>query len=46
MKRITRNKNVYKKDYTDLINFLKQFDDEKKDSTTNNKDSKGSNTSA
>ena len=45
MKRITRKQHVYKKDYTDLINFLKQFDDEK-DSTTNNKDSKGSNSSA
>ena len=43
MKRITRNKHVYKKDYIDLINFLKQFDDEKKDSTINNKAPKSSN---
>lgn len=41
MKRITRKQHVYKKDYTDLINFLKQFDE--KDSTTNNKAPKGSN---
>ena len=44
MKRITRKQHVYKKDYTDLINFLKQFNDEK-DSTTNNEAPKGSNTS-
>ncbi len=44
MKRTTRKQHIYKKDYTDLINFLKQFDE--KDSTTNNKDSKGSNSSA
>ena len=35
---------TYRQDYSDLINFLKQYDE--KDSTTNNKDSKGSNTSA
>ena len=43
MKRITRKQHVYKKDYSDLINFLKQFDDEKKDNTTNNKGPKGLN---
>ena len=33
----------YRQDYSDLINFLKQFDNEKKDSTTNNKAPKSSN---
>ena len=44
MKRKTkRSLYTYKQDYSDLINFLKQFDNEKKDSTTNNKAPESSN---
>jgi len=43
-RKINKSLYTYRQDYSDLINFLKQFDE--KDSTINNKDSKGSNTSA
>ena len=44
MKRKTkRSLYTYRQDHSDLINFLKQFDDEKKDNTTNNKGPKGLN---
>ena len=44
MKRKTkRSLYTYRQDHSDLINFLKQFDNEKKDSTTNNKTPKSSN---
>lgn len=40
-RKIKRSLYTYKQDHSDLINFLKQFDE--KDSTTNNKAPKGSN---